>query len=26
MAGDLLERFDLARVPRGPWRLTPGEL
>ncbi len=26
MAGDLLERFDLARLPRDPWRLTPGEL
>ena len=26
MAGDLLERFDLARVPLGPWLLTPGEL
>ena len=26
MAGDLLDRFDLARLPRTPWRLTPGEL
>ena len=26
MAGDLLERFDLARVPRRPWLLTPDEL
>ncbi|MEO8266243.1 MAG: tRNA glutamyl-Q(34) synthetase GluQRS [Ilumatobacteraceae bacterium] len=26
MAGDLLERFDIAHVPRSPWRLTPGEL
>lgn len=26
MAGELLERFDLAGVPRRPWRLTPGEL
>ena len=26
MAGDLLDRFDLARVLPGPWLLTPGEL
>jgi glutamyl-tRNA synthetase len=25
-AGELLERFDLAWVPRSPWRLTAGEL
>jgi len=26
MAGDLLDRFDLQRMPRTPWLLTAGEL
>jgi glutamyl-tRNA synthetase len=26
MAGDLLDHFDLTRVPRSPWRLTTDDL